>query len=81
MYLYKSTGKGVFTVGHYDPSGKFITETIHQETHEATERVHYLNGGVSPELFGQVIEHLYATMANLNFLVEDLNKRLDRERR
>jgi hypothetical protein len=78
MYIYKKTVKGVFAVGHYDPGGKFVTETVYHETQEAAERVHYLNGGVDPELFGEVIKHLHATVANLNFLVEDLNRRLDR---
>jgi hypothetical protein len=78
MYIYKGTEKGIFAVGHYTPGGKFVTESVHRETSEARERVHYLNGGVNPELFGEVVEHLYATVANLNFLVEDLNRRLDR---
>lgn len=78
MYVYKNTKEGVFAVGHYDPDGKFVTETVYHETQEASERVHYLNGGINPELFGEVIEHLYGTIANLNFLVEGLNRRLDR---
>lgn len=80
MYIYKNTEKGVFAVGHYDPKGKFVTETVHCETREAAERVHYLNGGVNPELFGEVVNHLYAVVANINFLVEDLNQRLDHDK-
>jgi len=80
MYVYESIVKGLFTVGYYNPSGKFITETRHQERREAAERVHYLNGGVNPGLFQQVIDHLYALVSNLNFLVEDLNQRLDRDK-
>lgn len=79
MYIYKKTGKQVFTVGYYDPGGKFVTETVHTEKDDAAKRIHYLNGGVNPELFGQVIGDLYAAVANINFLVEDLNQRLDRK--
>jgi len=78
MYIYKKTGKQVYAVGHYEPGKKFITETVYQERHEAVERVHYLNGGIDPELFSEVTNHLYALVANINFLVEDLNQRLDR---
>lgn len=78
MYVYKKTDKGVYAVGYYDPSGKFVTERISPEKHRAVERVHYLNGGVDPELFSETTNHLYALVANINFLVEDLNQRLDR---
>jgi hypothetical protein len=81
MYIYNKTGRQVFTVGYYDPGGKFVTETVCPEKDEAAKRVHYLNGGVNPELFQEVIDHLYAVVANINFLVEDLNQRLDRERK
>jgi hypothetical protein len=81
MYVYEKTGKQVFTVGYYNPKGKFITETVYQEIEEALERVHYLNGGIEPDVFNNVINNLYAAVANLNFLVEDLNQRLDREKK
>lgn len=78
MYIYRKTGKQIYTVGYYEPGGKFITETVSPEKQEAIERVHYLNGGVNPELFSETTNHLYALVANINFLVEDLNQRLDR---
>lgn len=78
MYIYKKTGKEVFTVGHYDTDGKFVTETVFPEKEYAVERVHYLNGGVDPELFYEVTNHLYCLVSNINFLVEDLNQRLDK---
>ena len=81
MYIYKKAGQKVFVVGYYDPKGKFITETVYQEIEEALERVHYLNGGIEPDVFNNVINNLYAAVANLNFLVEDLNQRLDREKK
>ena len=81
MYIYEKTGQKVFVVGYYDPKGKFVTETVHMERHNAAERVHYLNGGIEPDVFSNVMTDLYAAIANLNFFVEDLNQRLDRERK
>jgi hypothetical protein len=66
-----------FAVGHYSPGGKFVAETTYPEKDAAAERVHYLNGGVNPELFDEIVNHLYALVSNINFLVEDLNQRLD----
>ena len=81
MYVYKvSKDLGGFTVGYYRPSGKFVAETTQPEKDEAAKRVHYLNGGVNPELFQEVTDHLYAVVANINFLVEDLNQRLDHDK-
>ncbi len=81
MYIYEKTGKDVFAVGYYNSKGKFVTESMVMEKHNAVERVHYLNGGIEPEVFNNVLNNLYAAIANLNFLVEDLNQRLDRERK
>jgi hypothetical protein len=82
MYVYIANKDfGGFTVGHYRPGGKFVAETTYPEKHAAAERVHYLNGGVDPGLFNETTNHLYALVSNINFLVEDLNQRLDRESR
>lgn len=35
----------LFTVGFYDPSGKWEPESDHSTREEAALRVHYLNGG------------------------------------
>jgi hypothetical protein len=35
----------LYTVGHYDPSGKWIAESDHSDGEEAAKRVRYLNGG------------------------------------
>lgn len=49
MYVYIQTEKhefgGLWTVGFYDPSGKFQPESDHNSTAAAAERVRYLNGG------------------------------------
>jgi hypothetical protein len=44
VYLY-SQGDNLFTVGFYDPSGKWHPESDHTTREQAAERVHYLNGG------------------------------------
>lgn len=55
MYVYIQSEKGgfygdeilppLYTVGHYDPSGKWISESDHTTPEAAAARVHYLNGG------------------------------------
>ena len=35
----------LWTVGFYQPDGKFISESDHPTSEQAAERVHYLNGG------------------------------------
>ena len=45
MYVYKQSEPQLWTVGYYDPDGKWIPESDHENTKEAAKRVHYLNGG------------------------------------
>lgn len=45
MYVYVQSEPGLWTVGHYDPSGEFIPESDHHRSDDAAQRVHYLNGG------------------------------------
>jgi hypothetical protein len=45
MYVYIRSEPTLWTVGHYDPSGKWISESDHDDEEKAAERVHYLNGG------------------------------------
>lgn len=35
----------LYTVGFYDPNGKFQGDSDHNDREEAAKRVHYLNGG------------------------------------
>lgn len=51
MYVYIQTEKpsecppsGLYTVGFYDPSGRWIPESDHSSKGEAADRVAYLNG-------------------------------------
>ena len=45
MYIYIESEPGLWTVGHYSPTGEFIPESDHPSSARAAERVHYLNGG------------------------------------
>jgi hypothetical protein len=45
MYVYKQSEPGLWTVGYYEPSGKWVPESDHDNREEAAKRVHYLNGG------------------------------------
>jgi len=40
---------GVWTVGFYDPAGKWHPESDHESREDAAKRVHYLNGGTDEE--------------------------------
>jgi hypothetical protein len=44
MYVYIQTEPRLWTVGFYDPDGKWIPESDHDSREKAAERVHYLNG-------------------------------------
>ena len=45
MYVYIRSEPGLWTVGFYDPSGKWYAESDHDTRESAATRVHYLNGG------------------------------------
>lgn len=45
MYVYIQSEQGLWTVGHYNPQGKWIPESDWATPEQAAERVHYLNGG------------------------------------
>lgn len=52
-YVYQRTEFSpyeLYTVGHYDPSGKWQSESDYQIEEEAAKRVDFLNGGQSDEL-------------------------------
>ena len=50
MYVYLKSEPQVYTVGFYDPSGKWQPEQDCSTKSEAAERVHYLNGGDIPPI-------------------------------
>lgn len=45
MYVYIPSEACLWTVGFYDPAGKWQPESDHASAHEAAARVAYLNGG------------------------------------
>lgn len=45
MYVYVLSEPGLFTVGFYDPSGKWHPDGDYSVREEAANRVHFLNGG------------------------------------
>jgi len=46
MYVYIQSEKYLWTVGFYDPSGKWHPESDWESSEKAAERVAYLNGTV-----------------------------------
>jgi hypothetical protein len=45
MYVYIRSEHQLFTVGFYDPTGKFIPESDYDDRDQAAQRVRWLNGG------------------------------------
>lgn len=45
MWVYIESEPGLFTVGYYNPSGKWIPDSDHDSRESATKKVNYLNGG------------------------------------
>lgn len=48
-WVYQQTEPQLWTVGYYDPSGKWHPESDYSSSMEAANRVHWLNGGNSHE--------------------------------
>jgi hypothetical protein len=48
-YIYRHTESSpqhdLYTVGFYDPDGEWHPESDHEDSEDAAQRVHYLNGG------------------------------------
>ncbi len=45
MYVYIRSEPSLWTVGFYDPQGKWVPESDWPTKEEAAARVHWLNGG------------------------------------
>ena len=50
MYVYIRSEPHLYTVGFYDPTGKWHAESDHESTEAAAQRVHWLNGGRDEEI-------------------------------
>jgi len=48
MYVYIKSEPGLWTVGFYDPQGKWQSESDHDNQSDAAHRVVWLNGGKEP---------------------------------
>ena len=44
MYVYILSEPGLYTVGFYDPSGRWHPDSDHNDREKAAARVAYLNG-------------------------------------
>ena len=44
-WVYIQSEPYLYTVGFYDPAGKWHTDSDHESRESAAKRVHYLNGG------------------------------------
>lgn len=44
-WVYIRSEPGLWTVGFYDPEGKWHPDSDYNDREEAAKRVHYLNGG------------------------------------
>ena len=55
-YVYVRSEPHLYTVGFYDPDGRWHSESDHISRDDAAAKVHYLNGG--REFKGQGIEHV-----------------------
>jgi len=47
-WIYLRSEPGLWTVGFYDPEGRFQTDSDHIVREDAARRVAYLNGGAEP---------------------------------
>jgi hypothetical protein len=45
VFVYIKSEPNLYTVGHYDPQGKWVPESDWESRQKAAARVHYLNGG------------------------------------
>jgi len=59
MYVYLNSDPGLYTVGFYDPKGKWEAESDHTSRIEAAQRVAYLNGNTAGEDFRKAVDRAY----------------------
>jgi len=59
MYVYIQSEKYLWTVGFYDPSGRWIPESDHSTAEDAATRTAWLNGTLS-EVETKITERLEA---------------------
>lgn len=63
MWVYKRTEPGLWTVGFYDPQGKWHTDNDYGDPESAATRVHWLNGGQAEEVISEKLAEELAEIA------------------
>lgn len=75
MYVYIQSEPSLYTVGFYKPDGKWEPDSDHSTRVSATERVHYLNGGVGyHSVFEEMSANIEKHRAFLEWLEKDYHK-------
>jgi hypothetical protein len=59
MYVYRDSDSEVFTVGFYDPNGKWLPESDHLLEDVAADRVAWLNGVPTEHRLQQLIDERF----------------------
>ena len=77
MYVYIKSELNLWTVGFYDPNGKWIPESDHATPELAAEKVHYLNGGVTEEESRRVYDRIYEKFKDLFLKSNNMSELLD----
>lgn len=71
MYVYIRSEPQLWTVGHYDPQGRWQPESDHSTAGEAAERVAYLNGGPALNLLRRLATHDHVNLGELVYTVRE----------
>lgn len=64
MYVYVRSEPGLWTVGFYDPKGKWHPDSDHNDRAEAADRVMALNGSGTPQVVNDLYRSLLAIVDN-----------------
>lgn len=59
-YVHLESEPGLWTVGFYDPSGKWHPYTDYNDEKEAVSQVRFLNGGEDPDKADQILRAQFA---------------------
>jgi hypothetical protein len=72
MYVYRESERSLWTVGFYDPKGKWYAECDCDSSAEAAERTAWLNGSGKSPVTGQDAEQAYQAYANSPVNVKEM---------
>lgn len=71
MYVYIKSEPQLYTVGFYDPAGQWHAESDWPSAVQASERVHWLNGGASKDEIDPALAE-YDWIKKTTFTDEDI---------